>query len=47
MKELIDILKVNEIECTFEVVKPYQHGTKRKTFTFNGWIDYIFKNKNK
>jgi hypothetical protein len=38
-KALIDML--NNLEVDFEEVIP-PGSVKRKTTTFNGWIDYIF-----
>ena len=38
---LMNLMEINQIECNFEEVKPYQLGTKRKTFTFNEWIKQI------
>ena len=43
--ELMDLMDINNIECTFEEVKPYQNGTKRQTFNFKTWFEPIFKNK--
>ena len=39
--KLMELMELNEIECTFEEVKPYQNGVKRQTFTFNEWINKI------
>ena len=43
--KLMDEIELKNTPVVYEVVKPYQLGTKRKTFTFNQWIELIFKNR--
>ena len=43
--KIMDEIELKNTPVVYEVVKPYQYGTKRKTFDFNSWIQYIFKNR--
>ena len=43
--EMMNEIALHNTKVVFEEVKPYQHGTKRKTFNFNNWIQLIFKTK--
>ena len=44
--KLMDEIELKNTPVVYEEVKPYQMGTKRKTFHFNNWINnIIFKNR--
>ena len=43
--EMMDEIALRNIDVVFEEVKPYQHGTERKTFNLNDWKKLIFKTK--